>query len=216
MTSSLVTPDKTRRHRRPPADHRFLGFDTRAFPYGLAILAVWLVWLVVVPAIDSAVTPDKPVTDTNDRMAITETLSFAAAPGWTIDSGFLVGERSASDAFPTVVLTDGTVQFSVTADSFGGTADELLTQIDAVDAATSGSSVLAIAGDRRPVTTSSGLSGVQVGFDTPRTAGSITTFAVDGTGLSVQAVGPPDQVANHSREIAAMIAAIGTTDGGNR
>ena len=79
--------------------------------------------------------------------------------------------------------------------------------------ATNGSSVLAVSGARQPISTAGGLSGVQVSFDTPRSAGSVTTFVVDGKGIRVQVVGPPDQIAARSREITDMIASIGTHEG---
>ncbi|ARE34456.1 hypothetical protein A0W34_14930 [Rhodococcus sp. BH4] len=195
--------------RRPPADHRFLGFDTRVFPHALAILAVWMLWTVIVPAIDSAVSSEDP-TGAGDRMAVTETVSFAAPAGWNVDSGFRTDQHGASDSLPRVTLTDGTVTVSVDADTFSGTADELLSQTDAVSLATNGSSVLAVSGARQPISTDGGLSGVQVSFDTPRSAGSVTTFVVDGKGIRVQVVGPPDQIAARSREITDMIASIGT------
>lgn len=204
----------THRHR-PPVDHRFLGLDTRAFPYALAILAVWLVWVVIVPAIDSAVTSEDP-TAAGDRIAITDSLSFVPAVEWNIDSGFRVGEGGAIDDVPSVSLTRSSVNLSVTTDSFTGSADELLTQVDAVASATSGTSFLAMSGARQPVVTDGGLSGVQVSFDTPSSAGSVTTFVVDGNGVRVQIVGPPDQIANRSAELASMIGSMSATEGVTR
>ncbi len=146
-------------------------------------------------------------------MAVTDSISFAAAPGWNVDSGFRVGQHGASDAVPPVTLTRGNVTFAVDADKFDGTAGELLSQIDAVGTATNGNSVLAQSSAPQPVTTNAGLSGVQVRFDTPSATGSMTTFVVDGSGLRVQVVGPPDQIADRGQEIAAMLAGIGTTEG---
>ncbi|ORM35161.1 hypothetical protein [Williamsia sp. 1135] len=185
------------------------------FPYAAAILAVWLVWAIIVPAIDSAVSSDNP-TAAGDRMQVTSTVSLAVGPDWNIDSGFRVGERGASDSLPAVVLTQSGITFAVEADKFSGTADELLSQIDAVDSATYGQSVLALSGSREPVTTEGGLSGVQIRFDTPRAAGSVTTFVARGDGIRVQVVGPPDQLANRGQEIDAMIDSVGTTEGDAR
>lgn len=181
------------------------------FPHALVILAVWLVWVVIVPAIDSAVSAEDPVA-VGDRLEVTDSLSFAPVPGWNVDSGFRVGQHGASDSAPRVALTRGNVTFSVDADTFDGTASELLSQIDAVGAATSGNSVLAMSSAPQPVTTAGGLSGTQVRFDTPSAAGSVTTFVVNGTGLRVQVVGPPDQITDRGREIDAMITGIGTTE----
>lgn len=197
-------------HRRPPADHRFLGLDSRVFPYAVAIVAVWLLWAVIVPAIDSAVSADDP-TSAGDRLQLTPTLSLAVGPGWNVDSGFRVGQRNATNDPPAVSLTRGGITFTVDTDSFKGSADELLTQIDAVATATQGKSVLANSGSREPVTTDGGLSGVRVRFDTPRAAGEVATFVTDGTGIRVQVVGPPDQIANRSAEISTMVSSIGTT-----
>lgn len=207
-------PQQHRAHRhRPPVDHRFLGFDTRVFPYALVILAVWLVWVVIVPALDSAVTSENP-TVAGDRISVTESVSFVPAADWNIDSGFRVDERGADpNSFPAVGLTRSSVDFSVAADTFDGTPDELLTQIDAVSAADTGDSFLAISGARQNVVTDGGLTGVQVDFNTPTSAGSVTTFVVDGTGIRVQIVGPPDQIANRSQDLQDMLASIGTIEG---
>ncbi|PTR30992.1 hypothetical protein C8K36_10118 [Rhodococcus sp. OK519] len=182
------------------------------FPHAVAILAVWLLWVVIVPAIDSAVSSEDP-TVAGDRLAVTANVSFTATPGWNIDSGFRIDDHGASDSLPPVQLTSSTVTVAADADTFTGTADDLLSQVDAVSLATNGSSVLAVSGARHPVTTDGGLTGVQVNFDTPRAAGSVTTFVVDGKGIRVQVVGPPDQIAVRSQEIADMIASIGTTEG---
>lgn len=198
--------------RRPPADHRFLGLDTRVFPHAVAILLVWLLWVVIVPAIDSAVSSDDP-TVAGDQLAITQTLSFVPATDWNIASGFRVGERDAIDSIPAVELTRGNITLYVRADSFTGTPDELLTQIDAVDTATNGKSVLAMSGSRQPFVTDSGLTGVQITFNTPSIAGSVTSFVLDGTGVEVEVVGPPDQITNRSEEIADMISSVGATEG---
>ncbi|MCK0091673.1 hypothetical protein MWU77_12865 [Rhodococcus sp. F64268] len=166
------------------------------------------------PAIDSAVSSEDPVI-AGDRLAVTDTISFAPVPGWNVDSGFRVGQHGASDSVPQVALTRGNVTFSVKADKFDGTADELLSQIDAtgVDAiGSNGNSVLALSSAPQPVTTDAGLSGVQVRFDTPSTAGSVTAFVADGTGLRVKVVGPPDQIADRGQEIQAMLAGMGTTE----
>ncbi|GAA3708072.1 hypothetical protein GCM10022238_23970 [Gordonia hankookensis] len=182
------------------------------FPHAVAILAVWLLWVVIVPAIDSALPSEDPVV-AGDRLSITPTLSFVPAPDWNVESGFRVGERGASKSVPPIELTRGNITFSVRADSFAGTPDELLTQIDAVGSATNGNSVLALAGSRQPFSTDAGLTGVQITFNTPSSAGSVTTFVVGGTGLSVQVVGPPDQITDRSEEIDAMISSIGPTEG---
>lgn len=121
--------------------------------------------MIAVPAIDSAVKSENP-TVAGDRLAVTETVSFVPAAEWNIDTGFRVGERGAVDSVPEVGLTRSSVNFAVAADSFDGTPDELLTQIDAVGSATNGSSFLAISGARQTIVTDGGLTGVQVSFNT--------------------------------------------------
>lgn len=213
-TDARTRPEHHR--RRPPADHRFLGLDTRVFPHALAIVAVWLLWAIVLPAIDSAVSQENPVTP-GVRLAVTETVSIAPATDWNIVSGFTVDERGADEnTRPDIELTRGNITFSVRADSFDGTPDDLLTQIDAVSAATTGDSVLAQSGARTPFVTDTGLTGVQVTFTTPSSAGSVTTFVVDDTGLDIQVVGPPDQITDRTPEITAMIASVTDSKGDAR
>lgn len=201
--------------RRPPADHRFLGLDTRVFPHALVILAVWLLWVIAVPALDSAVSQENPVT-AGERLSITDSVSMRPATDWNVVSGFRVDERGGDDSVPGIELTRGNITFSIRADSFDGTPDDLLTQIDAVSAATTGDSVFAQSGARTPFVTDTGLTGVQVTFTTPSSAGSVTTFVVDDTGLDVQVVGPPDQITDRTPEITAMIASVTDSKGDAR
>nr|WP_143545486.1 hypothetical protein [Rhodococcus sp. 15-1154-1] len=212
-TTDAEPQHDTPAHRhRPPADHRFLGLDTRVVPHALAILAVWLLWVVIVPAVDSAVTRENPVAD-GDRLSVTDTLTLTPAQEWNIDSGFRVDERGASNSLPAIALSRGNIQLSVQADSFDGTADELLTQIDAVGTGTGGSSILALSGDRTPFVADGGLTGVQVSFNTPSNAGTVTAIVVDGTGIEAQVVGPPDQIIDRTTEITDMLSSIGASEG---
>lgn len=105
------------------------------FPHAVAILAVWLLWVVIVPAIDSAVSSEDP-TVAGDRLAVTASVSFAVPEGWNINSGFRINQPAATDSVPRVELAGSSVSFLVDADDFTGTADELLSQVDAVGLAT--------------------------------------------------------------------------------
>ncbi|WP_328810459.1 hypothetical protein [Rhodococcus sp. NBC_00294] len=177
------------------------------FPHAVVILAVWLLWVIAVPALDSAVAQDDPVRP-GDRLSITDSVSMTPATEWNIASGFRVDERATDDSLPGIELTRGNIFLTVRADSFDGTPDDLLTQVDTVSASISGNSVLGLSGARTPFITDTGLTGVQVTFTTPSAAGSLTTFVVDGTGLDVEVSGPPAQITDRTPEITAMIASI--------
>lgn len=208
MVSHTDARTKPEHHRRrPPADHRFLGIDTRVFPHALVILAVWLLWTVALPAVDSALPQDDPVMP-GDLLSVTESVTMRPATDWNVASGFRIDQRGADDSVPNIELTRGNITFTTRADTFDGTPDELLTQVDAVSAATGGGSVLELSGSPTPFVTNTGLTGAQVDFATPSIAGSITALIVDGTGIEVQVSGPPEQITDRAPEITTMIASI--------
>ena len=58
------------------------------------------------------------------------------------------------------------------------------------------------------IQTASGADGVLEGFKTPRSEGLIAAFVFGDTGLQVQVVGAPAQLADRSQEIQRMISSI--------
>jgi hypothetical protein len=195
---------------RVPVEHRFLGLDKRSFPYAAAVLVVWLVWAVIVPKVNDAIAYDDPVV-AGDRMALTDDIVFTPAVGWNVTAGFRVGEEGALPQSGAAVLDSGGVQFAIVPDAFDGTPNELIQQINKVTTRTTKGESFHVTGQRFTVTTDSGEVGVAEGFVSPRTQGVIAAFVIDGTGLQVQVVGPPDQISAVSDQVTDMVESITKT-----
>jgi hypothetical protein len=100
--------------RRVPVEHRFLGLDRRTFPLAGAALAVWLLWAVIVPAIDDAV-PWRDTVRPGDVLQLTDGVTMVPVPGWGLQSGLRTTDRTRSGTTSEdVVLTTDGISFRVT------------------------------------------------------------------------------------------------------
>ena len=68
-----------------------------------------------------------------------------------------------------------------------------------------------VTGDRSTVTTSSGLTGVMEPFTGVNVEGVVATFSIDGTGVQILAIGPPDAYEANQDDITAMIESLSST-----
>ena len=205
-----LAPSSWRRNR-VPAEHRLLGLDRRTFPWAFAVIALALLWTVVLPAVDERVDYDDPVR-AGERFAVTDDLAITPPAGWNVDSGFRVSDDPAAGEAEPIVLTSGGMTFQASADSFSGTPDDLLDQVDAITTTTGGVEAFHTTSDRTTVTTDSGLVGVAEGFTSRRSQGVIVAFVDDGKGIEMQLVGTPDQMSALSDDVAAMVESLGPRD----
>ncbi len=106
-------------------------------------------------------------------------------------------------------LANGSVAFAVTVGSFDGTPDELLDQINEVQASTESIAQFATTGARVSVTTDSGETGVVETFTGSEVSGKIAAFVRDGKGIQVVVLGLPDDMARHADDIEEMVTSIG-------
>ncbi|OZC45896.1 hypothetical protein CH267_28625 [Rhodococcus sp. 06-621-2] len=200
-------------HRqRVPAEHRVLGLDRRTLAPALLVIAVFLVLTVAVPRVDAAIGWNDPVR-AGQQLALTDTIAFTPRTGWEVETGFRVGEKDRRSGDATV-SGDG-VTFQVTADSFDGTPDDLVDQVEKVTSRTTDPS-FRVDGDRATLTTAAGQTGVVQAYSSVRGDGLVAAFVVDGTGLKVTAYGPPTQMTAAATDIKDMISSIQTVDGSNR
>jgi hypothetical protein len=193
-----------------PAEHRLLGMDRRALPFAVAVLVVWLVWAVIVPAVDNSVSYDDPIR-AGDRMALTDTLVFTPAVGWDVRDGFRLDPQGRVDESGPVELETAGVLFKITPGNFAGTPAQLLAQINKVTTLTSEhESSFKVTSQKFTVSTDAGELGVAEGFTSPRAQGLIIAFVIGDTGLRIQVVGPPEQITANGDEVTAMVQSIDT------
>lgn len=194
--------------RRVPVEHRVLGLDRRSFPYALFVVAVFLVWTVVVPRVNDALSWDDPVR-AGQQLALSDTVAFTPTTGWNVESGFRVGAGgSAVKSGEATVEGDGGVTFAVVPDAFSGTPAQLLGQIAKVTSST-GDPTFRVDGSPDSVTTRSGDVGVIQSYSSVNGDGLVAAFVIDGTGLKVTAFGPPTQMRAAADDIDDMVASIG-------
>ena len=102
--------------RRVPVEHRFLGLDQRTFPFAIAALAVWALWVIVVPWVDRQVGWDDPIR-AGDVLRVTDNVTMTPIAGWGLESGLRTSDRTSSGASASgnVLLTNDGVQFAIRA-----------------------------------------------------------------------------------------------------
>jgi hypothetical protein len=193
---------------RIPVEHRFLGLDRRTIPLAAVALAVWLLWVVVVPAIDEAV-PWRDVTRPGDVLQVTSTVTMTPAVGWGVQSGLRTTDRTKSGQnSEDVVLVNGGVTFQVTSGPWTGTPAQLLDQVTLITGTVIGQSFRITQG-AATIRTADGDVGVLESFATPRVEGLVAALVYGGDGLQIQAVGTPEQLAARAGDVQRMISSIG-------
>lgn len=197
--------------RRVPAELRVLGLDRRTLPPALFVIAVFIVLTIIVPRIDSSIDWDDPVR-AGEQLALTDTIVFTPTAGWDVETGFRAEVNQVRSGDATVAGDGVTVQ--IESDSFEGTADQLVDQIEKVTSRTTDPS-FQVVGDRSTLTTTTGQVGVVEGYSSITGDGLVAAFVIDGTGVKVTAYGPTAQMTAAATDIRDMIVSIQTVDGNN-
>lgn len=205
-----MTHAATHRHR-VPAEHRVLGLDRRTWPPALFVVAVFIVLTIVVPRIDAAIGWDDPVL-AGEQLALSDSVVFTPATGWDVEDGYRVGDegRRSGDA---TVAGEG-VTFQVSPDTFDGTPDQLLDQVEKVTSRAV-DPTFRVDGDRTTLSTATGETGIAQPYSSVTGDGLVAAFVLAGTGLKITAYGPPVQMTAAIDDIQAMISSIRTVDGNN-
>lgn len=197
------------RAARVPVEHRIFGLDRRSLPFALAAVGVWLLWTVVLPWVDGRIGWEDTIR-AGDRVQLTDDVTFAPAPGWGLQSGLRTTDRTSSGitSTPQVELTNDGVIFLAQRGAWKGTPRALLDQITKITSTEAGRDSFELSTRPTTLQTASGVDGVLEGFRTPRSEGLIAAFVFGDTGLQVQVVGAPAQLADRSEEIGRMLSSI--------
>jgi hypothetical protein len=194
------------RRPRVPIEHRWMGLDKRSIPYALVVVMIFLLWTVIVPRVDDAVDYDDQVA-AGDQFLVAEDIVFTPIAGWQVDSGLRYDPARPANAAQVVLVKNG-VTLAVQSGDFDGTPDALLDQIDKVTTLTDNGEGFSVSDERVSLTTDAGDVGVAEAFASARSSGSIAALVLDGTGVEIQIVGPPEQMSAVSDEIVSMVATI--------
>ena len=189
-----------------PADRRWWGFDRLTLRPALAVLAFVLVAHFGLPAINAALSYDD-VTAAGDRMLLSSGVSFAAAPGWSIESGIVEGDEPVSGSLPrTTVLTSEEVSFTVTVGAFDGDLPGLMRQLKKTTDATGGG--LHLTGAPHGIRSADGEDGLLTRYGGVGTDGVLAAYLHDGTGVEVTSTGPADTDQDVAVQVSAMILSV--------
>ncbi|MET9229998.1 hypothetical protein [Lentzea sp. NPDC003310] len=145
-----------------PVEHRFLGLDRRTFAPALGVLAVALVLLYGLPALN-AVVPWHNEIRPGDVLDLGDGATAVPPVGWQLEDGILAGTASVSPASLTAQLTTGGATISLRGAAFPGSADAFLDQVLRSEGGSPG-----VDGSRGTLTTASGLVGVALGSTSPQ------------------------------------------------
>jgi len=119
-----------------PVDERVLGFDKRTLWPGLVILAVWAIFVHVVPAINDAIEFDNPI-ESGDVVDLgNEELTFVPSVGWNLENGVLLDEEGivpVALGSGSALVTEEAISFDVQTAVWDGDAEALLDQVLDID-----------------------------------------------------------------------------------
>ncbi|GAA3550766.1 hypothetical protein GCM10022197_02040 [Microlunatus spumicola] len=191
-----------------PVERRWLGLDRGTLRPAAVVLAVAVLMIFVVPAVDRAVPAGRPVVP-GEVLALDGGVGFAPATGWDVVDGVRLGDPTRSGDYPsTASVVADAVSFGVTTAKFAGSPQQLLTQVEGLQERTGAGRGPQVVGDPRPVRTAAGQDGVMTETRSATTTGLIAAFVIDGTGVEVVVSGPRDAGTGRAADVTTMVESI--------
>ena len=136
-----------------PVEHRWFGLDRRTFKPALIVLAIALLLIYGLQALNAAI-PWHNEIKAGDVLDLGGGATAVPPVGWQLESGALVGGAGAGSP---ILLAKGGATIGLQVTSFNGTADAFL---DQVQRAEGDDDLAGLSGSRATVTTDAGLVGV--------------------------------------------------------
>jgi hypothetical protein len=199
-----------------PVDRRWLGLDKRTLKPAFFVLAVVIVFVGVVPAINNAISWTNQTT-AGDVINMGDGLTFAPPVGWDLTDGFKTTDHpdhGVSATSSSAVLSNGAVQIAAKGGSYSGTADALVNQLNRNLTRNQGSA-FKVDGTAVSITTEAGTTGVTEVFRSEAKEGQLAAFTFgkgDGLptdiGLSFTVTGPAGSLARYRAEIDDMLKSV--------
>jgi hypothetical protein len=194
------------RSRRPPVEHRFLGLDRRTFKFAIPVIALAVFWIFVIPGVDHLLKNDDPI-EAGDELLVAPGVTFTPTTGWNLEEGLRTTERTRSKAVGRpVLLTNGAITMRVSSGPFKGEPSELIEQIDKESTSFAGKESFNVSGDEESIPIPGAAADAVIeGYSAPGSEGVVGAYVFGGTGVKVDAVGPIEQISEHSEEISEML-----------
>jgi hypothetical protein len=215
---------------RVPVEERVFGLDKRTLWPGLVILAVWAIWVHVLPTINDAVDFDNPVMSGDVVDLGNEELTFVPAVGWNLEKGVLVSKEGITPVAlgnGTALVTEDAIGLDVQSSFWKGDAKELLDQVLDIDDALE-KVVAADVQDPIDIVNADGVPGVLAPFRGTESVGFVATYvfpdveangAKTSVGVSVTVIAEPDADEEFADDVVAMLRSVTyhpTTDEENK
>ncbi|WP_106192285.1 hypothetical protein [Umezawaea tangerina] len=200
---------------RVPVEHRWLGLDRRTFGPGLVALAVALVLIYGLPALDAAI-PWHNEIRAGDVLDLGDGATAVPPVGWQLEDGTLTGGAGTGATSLQVLLVTGGTTIGMQGTAFRGTARAFLDQVRRSE----GDNAPAVDGEVGTLTTDAGLVGVVRSTTGPGGDGVEAAFkmatgtAVDAApALLVRVRSAPGQFERQRDKVTALLRSIapGTT-----
>lgn len=202
-----------------PVDERWLGMDRRGVPYAAVALALIVLLVGVIPAIDDAVEWDDP-TVAGDVVDLGGGTRITPPVGWQLEDGILTSAESITPVNPDgagAALTNGATSLQVTTSTWDGTADELMDQYNRLRDTSDESAdrLFAVTGDRGSVTTDSGATGVQESWTAANGDGRAFALVVENAddqriGVVVTATASDDTLGQDEASVTDFVSSLTT------
>ncbi len=198
-----------------PVEHRWLGLDRRTFGPGLVALAVALVLIYGLPALDAAI-PWHNEIRAGDVLDLGDGATAVPPVGWQLEDGTLTGGAGTGATSLQVLLVTGGTTIGMQGTAFRGTARAFLDQVRRSE----GDNAPAVDGEVGTLTTDAGLVGVVRSTTGPGGDGVEAAFkmatgtAVDAApALLVRVRSAPGQFERQRDKVTALLRSIapGTT-----
>ncbi|GAA3201305.1 hypothetical protein GCM10010468_14420 [Actinocorallia longicatena] len=195
-----------------PVEYRWWGLDRRSLLPAAVVVCVGLLLSVVLPRIDDAVAVNEIVRP-GDRLDLGGGLTIAPPAGWEVLAGIKVGEKTTlpvpEDAADASVAGGG-VTALIRVDTFDGTPEALLDQVNHTQKRTSNQPGFTVTAPPVPVETAEGNVGVLERYTSTSGEGLLAAFTFhDGRGMSLSVAATGDgQLAEQAGRIERMIRSI--------
>lgn len=201
-------------HGRPPVEHRFLGLDRRTFAFAIPVIAVAALWIFLIPGLNHALKYDDPIV-AGDELLLAPGVTFTPTPGWNLEAGQRTTEktRTKTEGGP-ALLTNGAITMRVSPKKFEGEPSELIEQIDKQSVSARGTEAFNVSGEQITIPVEgSAIDGVAEGYSAPGSEGLVAAYVFGKTGITVNAVGPTQEITEHAEEVAEMLASFAYDEG---
>ena len=193
-----------------PVEHRWAGLDRRTIGPAAGVLVLALLFAVVLPAVDGAVSQEREVT-AGTVLGVGQDVTFVPAVGWNIDSGL---PAKAAHGLPSALVakvTTGGTSIEVRTVTWDDDLDALLGRVNELheDESDPGWHV---SGPRHSVTTTDGVTGIGEEFVAPSGPGRIVAFLQDDVGVEVVVTSTHAELGQHRSAIDDMVASTSFGD----